>query len=50
MAEITTTFRKCLTHAIIHSVRHWARLATELRKCGYGQDWQHDFLFTKAME
>jgi uncharacterized damage-inducible protein DinB len=47
---LTVTFRKCLTHALIHSVRHWAQLATELRRAGYKQDWQHDFLFTKAME
>ncbi|HYH01049.1 MAG TPA: DinB family protein [Terriglobales bacterium] len=48
--ELTVTFRKCLTHALIHSIRHWAQLATELRRAGYKQHWQHDFVFTKAME
>lgn len=48
--EMTVSFRKCLVQALIHSIRHWAQLATELRRAGYKQDWQHDFLFTKAIE
>lgn len=47
---LTVSFRKCLTHALLHSIRHWAQLATELRRAGYKQDWQHDFVFTKAMQ
>lgn len=47
---LTVSFRKCLMHALLHSIRHWAQLATELRRAGYKQDWQHDFVFTKAME
>ena len=42
--------RKCFVHTILHSVRHWAQLATALRSAGFKQDWQHDFLFTSAME
>ena len=42
--------RKCLVHVIFHSLRHWAQLATTLRAAGYAQDWQHDFLFSTAME
>jgi uncharacterized damage-inducible protein DinB len=48
--ERTVTFRKCLAHAVLHSIRHWAQMATTLRQAGYKQDWQHDFLFTSVME
>ena len=51
--EITVppvTKRKCFAHVLLHGVRHWAQLATELRASGYRQDWQHDFLFTEAMD
>jgi uncharacterized damage-inducible protein DinB len=41
--------RKCFTHALLHSMRHWAQLATALRQQGLKQDWGHDFLFSKAM-
>lgn len=44
------TARKMFIHAMLHGVRHWAQLATALRAAGYKQDWNHDFLFTKAME
>jgi hypothetical protein len=37
-------------HALFHSMRHWAQLATTLRQNGLKQDWQHDFIFTKVME
>lgn len=50
LGEFTMTFRKCLAHALVHSTRHWAQMATTLRQAGYPQDWQHDFLFTSAME
>ena len=44
------TKRKCFAHVLLHGTRHWAQLATELRAAGYKQDWQHDFLFTEAMD
>lgn len=44
------TKRKCFVHVLIHGTRHWAQLATELRASGYKQDWQHDFLFSEAMD
>jgi uncharacterized damage-inducible protein DinB len=47
---LTTTSRKMFIHAILHGVRHWAQLATALRQEGYGQPWEHDFIFTGAME
>jgi uncharacterized damage-inducible protein DinB len=42
--------RKLFAHALLHSVRHWAQLATALRAAGYKQDWQHDFIFAKTIE
>ncbi|MGH9580260.1 MAG: DinB family protein [Terriglobales bacterium] len=47
---VNASKRKILAHVLLHSVRHWAQLATVLRQNGYPQDWQHDFLFTEAMQ
>lgn len=48
--HITASRRKIFAHAMLHSIRHWAQLATALRQKSYKQDWQHDFLFTKVIE
>jgi uncharacterized damage-inducible protein DinB len=50
MGTLTGTRRKIFAHTLLHSVRHWAQLATMLRQAGYKQDWQHDFLFTRSMD
>ena len=42
--------RKCFMHAFLHGTRHWAQLATALRIAGYKQDWQHDFIYSPAMQ
>jgi uncharacterized damage-inducible protein DinB len=42
--------RKIFIHTLLHSVRHWAQVATALRQAGHKQDWQHDFLFSPIME
>ena len=42
--ELTASRRKIFIHTLLHSVRHWAQLATHLRQQGYKQDWQHDFI------
>jgi len=42
--------RKMFAHAMLHSVRHWAQLATALREQGHGTDWPHDFVFSDLME
>ncbi len=44
------TRRKMFLHAMFHSMRHWAQLATVLRQAGFKQDWQHDFIFSQVME
>ncbi len=48
--EQSATRRKVLGHALLHSMRHWAQLSTEMRRRGYKTDWHHDFLFTDALE
>ena len=42
--------RKIFAHAMLHSVRHWAQLATALREAGYEAKWGKDFLFSETME
>ncbi len=41
--------RKIFAHSMLHSVRHWAQLATALRENGHGTDWAHDFLFSDVI-
>jgi uncharacterized damage-inducible protein DinB len=41
--------RKLFVHIMLHSLRHWAQLATVLREKGYPTDWPKDFLFSEAM-
>jgi uncharacterized damage-inducible protein DinB len=47
---LSATRRKMFAHAMFHSLRHWAQLATELRQNDFKQNWQHDFIFTKAID
>lgn len=42
--------RKMLAHALLHSVRHWAQLATALREAGHEPKWGKDFLMSDVME
>jgi len=46
----SATKRKVLGHALIHSLRHWAQLTSEMRQRGYKTDWHHDLLFSDALE
>lgn len=41
--------RKLFVHILLHSMRHWAQLATVLREAGYETNWPKDFLFSEAM-
>ena len=47
--ELTVSKRKILTHSLIHGIRHWAQIATDLRQACFVTDWSHDVLFTPAM-
>lgn len=46
---VTGSARKFLTHAFVHTLRHWAQLATVLRQNGYETGWPHDFVLSDAM-
>jgi len=48
--EMSATKRKIVLHALLHGIRHWAQLATAMRKHGYPTDWGHDFLFSDVMK
>ncbi len=48
--NISASKRKLISQAMTHSMRHWAQLSTFLRQQGFKQDWNHDFLMSKAME
>lgn len=50
LGTLKASKRKAFVHTLLHGVRHWAQLSTALRAAGFKQDWQHDFLFTAAME
>jgi uncharacterized damage-inducible protein DinB len=47
---VSGSARKFLTHAFVHSLRHWAQLATVLRQHGHASDWPHDFVLSDAIE
>jgi uncharacterized damage-inducible protein DinB len=47
---LSASKKKLLVHTLLHSVRHWAQLATALRAAGFKQDWQHDFLMSEVMK
>ena len=40
-----STLKTILFHAIFHSIRHYAQLATLARQCGVKPDWPMDYLF-----
>lgn len=48
--QLRASRRKILIHTLMHSVRHWAQLATALRRAGFATDWQHDLLFSEVVE
>jgi len=47
---VRSSKRKIFLHAMLHSVRHWAQLATALREAGYPTNWGKDFLYSEVME
>lgn len=42
--------RKMIGQAVVHNIRHFAQLATALRRAGYQQDWNHDLLMSAAID
>jgi uncharacterized damage-inducible protein DinB len=47
---IRSSKRKMFIHALLHSVRHWAQLATALREAGHPTNWGKDFLYSAVMD
>jgi uncharacterized damage-inducible protein DinB len=42
--------RKLTAHALLHSQRHWAQLASLLRDAGYPSNFWGDLIFSRALE
>ncbi len=47
--KVTMSRRKVLGHALLHSQRHWAQLATLVREAGYPSGFRGDLLFSAAL-
>ena len=47
---ITGSACKFLTHFFVHSLRHWAQIATVLRQHGHQTNWEHDFVLTSVID
>ena len=45
----TATRRKVMGHALFHSQRHWAQLATLVRAAGFPSGFKGDLLFSSAL-
>lgn len=46
--ELSATRRTILVHMLMHSIRHYAQLATLVRQHGLKPDWPMDYLFMQA--
>jgi uncharacterized damage-inducible protein DinB len=47
--ERTVSRRKIAAHALFHSQRHWAQLATLVRSAGFPSNFRGDLLFSPAL-
>ncbi len=45
----TMSHRKLVAHALFHSQRHWAQLATLMRESGFPSGFRGDLLFSSAV-
>jgi uncharacterized damage-inducible protein DinB len=45
----SSSHRKLTGHALFHSQRHWAQLATLLRSAGFPTEFKGDLIFTQAL-
>jgi uncharacterized damage-inducible protein DinB len=48
MGKLVSTRKTVFIHAMMHSIRHYAQLATILRQHGIKPDWPMDYLFMNA--
>ena len=42
--------RKMIVQGLTHGMRHWAQLATDLRRADYQTDWVHDLIMSPAIK
>lgn len=49
LGDFKATPKKLITHALVHSIRHWAQVARILRENGQRADFSHDLLFAKGI-
>jgi len=49
LGEFSATSKKLMTHALVHSIRHWAQVARILRENGQRAGFSHDVLFSKVI-
>jgi uncharacterized damage-inducible protein DinB len=47
---LTVSRRKMAAHALFHSQRHWAQLATLVRAAGFPSGFKGDLLFSQALK
>ena len=48
MGTLRSDRKTILFHALLHSIRHYAQLASLVRQCGVKPDWPMDYLFMHA--
>jgi uncharacterized damage-inducible protein DinB len=48
MGSLRSDRKTILFHALLHSIRHYAQLASLVRHCGVKPDWPMDYLFMHA--
>jgi uncharacterized damage-inducible protein DinB len=44
MGQLRSNRKTILFHALLHSIRHYAQLASLARHCGVQPDWPMDYL------
>lgn len=50
LGQIESRVQVVLLHSLIHGIRHWAQIAMVLRQHGYGEQWEHDWLVSPAVQ
>ncbi len=46
LGRLSASAHKVVAHSFLHSVRHWAQVATVLRQHGHAGLWEHDWLLS----
>ena len=44
--QVTVNKHKIASNVLLHGIRHWGQIATELRQQGFTDQWPHDFLLS----